>query len=247
MRRAFTLVEALVVVAIIAILLGLLLPALKGARIQSLVVQDLSNLRALMQAHSAYMNVYEERFVDVGLPHGTVADPSLSFVNKLRPFFGGSTLAYRSPLDQSPHWGPDDGGVEGIPVAEGSPPLWRRTSYGMNNYLSRTFSPLVALDGPGAATDRLSRIPQPEQTVCFLLMAETGPFASADHPHVEDWGAVPDPARKAATQCMVDALSRQRPSSESRSNYAYLDGHAATRPFGTVFRNANQNQFDPTH
>lgn len=244
MRRAFTIVEMLVVVAIIVVLLGMLLPSLKSARMQALSIQDQSNMRALMQAHIAYMNMHNERFVDVGLPHGTPADPTLSFVNRLKPYFGSSSVAFQSPLDFSPHWAAEDGG-DGVPVVDGPTPVWRRTSYGMNNYLSRTFSPMVALDGPEAATDRLTLVANPGALVCFLLMAEAGSYASADHPHIEEWGAAPDPARQAASQCLIDAIGRSRPGSDSRSNYAFLDGHTSTLMFGDVFKSATDNKFDP--
>jgi len=244
MRRAFTLVELLVVLAIIVVLLGLLLPGLRAARMQALSTQDMALQRSLMQAHVAYMNVHGERFVDVGLPHGTPADPSLSFVNRLRPYFGGSSAAFKSPLDYSPHWSAEDGG-DGVPVVAGDQPIWRHTSYGMNNYLSRTFSPAVALDGPEAAVDRLNVVRDPSQVVCFLLMTEVGTYASADHPHVEEWGSAPDPARQAATQCLIDAIGRSRPGSDSRSNYAFLDCRVESRQFGDVFRSAASNKFDP--
>lgn len=246
MQRGFTLVELLVVLAIIGVLVGILVPALGMMRRSALATSDLSNLRSLMQAHMAYMNANDERFVDVGLPHGTPADPSLSFVNKLKPYFSGGTAVYRSPLDQSPHWSPDEGGEESYPVVDGANPVWRHTSYGMNNYLSRTFSPLVALDGPGAAPDKLSRVSKPDGIVCFLLMTERGSYASADHPHVEEWGSAPIPARQAASQVFISAVDRRPPSEGSLSDYVFLDGRTATLRFDNVYRSDQENALDPT-
>jgi prepilin-type processing-associated H-X9-DG protein len=242
---AFTLVEALVVVAVIALLVGLTLPALSSARRAAVATADLSNLRGLAVAHLSYMSGNEDRFVDVGLPHGSLANESQSFVERLRPWFDRADLAFRSPLDESPHW-PAEGGGEGEPVVASTPPLYRRTSYGMNNYLSRTYSPAVALDGEGAGADRLQQGRDHERTVCFLLRAERGPYASADHPHVEEWSASPQPARTASSQVQLNAVDRRKAGPGSQSNYAFVDGHVSTHAFDDLFRSAADNRFDPS-
>src|ERR1700722_2307774 len=55
-RKAFTLVELLVVIGIIALLVSILIPALNGARQQAVSVECLSNLRQCGQILYIYAN-----------------------------------------------------------------------------------------------------------------------------------------------------------------------------------------------
>ncbi len=58
-QAGFTLIELLTVIAIIAILAGILLPSLSSARRKGLETKCINNLRQLAQAVQIYRNDYE--------------------------------------------------------------------------------------------------------------------------------------------------------------------------------------------
>ena len=242
-RTGFTLVELLVVVAITALLIGLLLPTVRSVQRSARVTSCLANLRSLQAAHLSYAETHKGWLADARLPHGGADLGSTeSFVTTLKPYLDDPSRVMRSPLDESPHW-PASMGGQGIAVPGGGGKRFRQTSYGINDFLSREFSPWGALD-PGRVTDRLSRISSPATTVHTLCMATTGGFAGADHPHVEEWGPATNAPAIARTQVFINAAGSDA-TADGRSNYGFADGHVATESFGRLYAGEQANAFDP--
>ena len=160
--RAFTLLELLVVVAIIAVLIAVLLPALSGARAEGTKAKCLSNLHALGQALITYgvddasgytSPIHPRAEIDWlydgeyeyggGTGVGVMADPDFVAENRiLNRYIYGSGSKFPLELYQCP----TDKGVQPAPVdfepfyftppAIGKP-IWYSagTSYRLNNQI----------------------------------------------------------------------------------------------------------------
>jgi prepilin-type N-terminal cleavage/methylation domain-containing protein/prepilin-type processing-associated H-X9-DG protein len=256
----FTLIELLVVIAIVALLVSILLPSLSGARRAARTVKCLSQMRQLGVAHTLYADANGERFVSAALAHGGLGDPRVSWPVLLAPYAEGS-LVLRSPADSSPFWSVEEGGrFSGMSFARyqelylanpQSPPtgaLARWTSYGLNNYVTPNKKPpreLMARD----AYDRFGKVPAPSATVHFLMMtygADGSGFARSDHVHAEAWDdGAPGSAPTLASREMQLNAHGGGVNWTGVSNYAYVDGHAASQAFEVVYRTAEQNRFYP--
>ena len=91
-RFGLTLVEVLVVVAILSVIAGLALPAIQSSRSAASKMQCSNNLRQIgiaLQNYHAVSGVFPP---GVGWQNGTSPYPFMSWMTRLLPFSGNDTL-----------------------------------------------------------------------------------------------------------------------------------------------------------
>ncbi len=86
-RGGFTLLELLVVIAVIALLASMLLPALHKARGKAKQIKCMSNLKQLGQAYMMYANDNDDWFPACRGPSGNAS----SWVCQIAPYVGANT------------------------------------------------------------------------------------------------------------------------------------------------------------
>ncbi len=226
--RGFTLVELLVVVAIIALLLAVLLPGLSGARAQARAVVCASNIRQLAIANTAYTADNEGRFCP--------GAAGIRVRNLHR--WHGIRASKSQPFD--PLRGPLVGYVSGQVAVRACPGFRRKVTgrtgafesgcggYGYNQaYVGRVMRPRrngsweILTDLYGVMSERVTR---PAQT---LMFADTA-FASIADGVIEYSFAEP----RFHPQ-YIHFNARMDPSihfrHSGRSNTAWCDGHVDNR------------------
>lgn len=223
MARGFTLVELLVVIAVIALLAALLLPALASARRRTQSIQCLSNLRQLGLAMRLYVGDDSRGL----LPPDSPAFSEISWVRSLDPYLGPGNAVVTCPSD--------DFGRERLRLG--------RTSYVLNLY---TASGDVGHDdnpypfpGPSGeptpthrSSQKLDSYPRPSDTfltfeVSNTLARQVGDVRfNDDHTHPSTWDFG-----------WAHVLADIDPQRHGRSaNYLFADGHVQSVPAETLRR-----------
>ncbi|MBN8248070.1 MAG: DUF1559 domain-containing protein [Verrucomicrobia bacterium] len=227
----FTLVELLVVTAVLGVLGALLLPAVSRARGQARAVHCLSNLRQL----GLGLRLYAETDPLGRLPVDPVEDNAPAWVFALAPFMDSVDGVRLCPSD----------------AFREARRVWQRTSYVRNQYTAR--EPLAESSSgltPGAlgpdgqpltlnpSTVRLASYRRPSET---FLAFEGSNLGVVFPPGVVD--AVPVPAFDDHTHPdtwvfgWAHVLADIDPERHGRSsNYLFADGHVAAVPSAALRR-----------
>ncbi len=237
-RRAFSLVELLVVIGIVAVLLGLLLPVLSAVRRAARNAVCLANLHTWAVAMQGYMTANGGRPIAID---ADVTDPR--WYEQLQPYVGNVTRPLLCPMAAEPGnvlgsatwaWGPDRTYGVGRPV-------WsvRGTyvgSYGVNGWLLQL--PAGSAVAPVLAGKFLTmpvRSPALVPVVADCVLADPGfPMASdtvppsLTSPFVPRGSGLP----RATGSMQYFCIDRHR----RRVNVAMLDGHAEAVPLARLWQ-----------
>jgi prepilin-type processing-associated H-X9-DG protein/prepilin-type N-terminal cleavage/methylation domain-containing protein len=104
-RRAFTLVELLVVIGIVAVLIAVLMPALARGREHANRIKCAANLRSMGQALTMYVQQYRHYPGQTAQEITTKLADVAVWPARLRPFLGGSREVFNCPSqDERCRW-----------------------------------------------------------------------------------------------------------------------------------------------
>lgn len=221
-RRAFTLIELLVVISIIALLVAILLPALRAARDTARGAQCLSNQRQLGIGVAAYANENADYHVPQSLP-GTISWPGLLLWQTMQVPRSDYSAAISSgedvpfPMLYCPL------NVRNGLVGNGSLPANYVTNYAANFDL---FAPPT---NPNAPLLRISDLKKPSESA-DLWDARESPIVPGNwSAGGSSWAHILT-GNPNSSVGFVHGGSRDSPYRGGAANALHLDGHAAGIP-----------------
>jgi len=205
----FTLVELLVVVSIIALLLGMVLPALSHARAAAMATRCLSQTRTIALAMRMYAEQDPRHFYPTArMPMTATHLPTWIDLTKDHV---DALSVYRCPSDDSENW---DAAM-----------MPRLTSYGINAYFTPNHPPYNGITP--------WQITTPAETIIAAELIEN---TAMDHFMPMYWGDPPAVASIMMQSRQWDAATGEPKTiihtrHVGEANYVFTDGHAAAHAF----------------
>lgn len=222
-RHGFTVIELLIVIAIIGVLLGLTLPALQKAREASRRTECANNLRQIGLAMHQYFQTHKNQFPKSA--HST-SDLESTWIYTLAPFLENVDKIRICPEDPN--------GAERLEN--------KGTSYVLNEYL--------CVPGDKAALS-LNFLKATSRTIMVFTIADAkGTSTSEDHTHSRNWFKTPK--NRTWNRILADiqpdrfAGAAKGSPPEQRTmgyaNYLFADGHVQLIPAATIRQWADEDK-----
>lgn len=203
--KGFTIVELLVVVAIIGVLVALLLPAVQAARASARRLQCASNMRQLGLGVHQFVDVNRGRWPQLAghveqLPDA-MNQEDLSWIETLKPFTENVDELRLCPEHQDLTEGRfrfhrHETTAEGAPVNDGDNRRVAATSYAMNGYL-RNRSPKPAGAPPpvlaawaadnDGVVNNFNKLLSTHETILVIEATTYAVVNNYDHAHTYEW------------------------------------------------------------
>jgi prepilin-type N-terminal cleavage/methylation domain-containing protein/prepilin-type processing-associated H-X9-DG protein len=232
--RAFTLIELLMVIAIIGILAALLLPVLSRAKERAKATQCVGNQRQIILVTKVYLDDHDGVMIPLWVEQGAAGWPNWTY--------DAATFIVQYPDFL---WWPDKFRLDGyIPTPKlfdcptltepatdgggGSVSTVNTLGIGMNYPEYGWISPRSGFPHPVYATSKENQVANPSQSIVF---ADAGAISNPDEPNADNWQEIP------ATGCAyfrvpsdsyyysLNGDSRSVPRHSQRVNAAFFDGH----------------------
>lgn len=227
-RCGFTLIELLVVISIIALLVGVLLPALGAARASAKASVCLSNTRQLALVMEMYAQDDAQNFYPPPrMPSSNTALPT--WLDRTMPYVE-ATDVYRCPSDESDNWD--------------AATMARLTSYAVNAYFTPNHPPYRGITP--------EQVRSPSTTIIAAELIEN---VAMDHFMPMYFGSPPAVANGMMQNHQWDATEQlprtiQHTRHRGNANYVFTDGHAGVHEFADTWAQEagsapTRNWYDP--